>query len=219
MIVTIDGPAGSGKSTAARRLAERLGFDFLDTGAMYRAVALEVLSRGIDIHDVGRVSQVADTAEIEALGPIVRAGGRDVTADIRTPEVTSAASKVAAIPEVRTALVRLQRQAAERRNIVSEGRDQGTVVFPHAECKFYLTADPNERARRRQLELAEQGETIAVEDLLRQILERDNRDQTRDTAPLRPADDAIRIDTSHLSPDEMVGRLESLVRERMDRTR
>ncbi len=219
MIVTIDGPAGSGKSTAARRLAERLGFDFLDTGAMYRAVALEVLSRGIDIHDVGRVSQVADTAEIEALGPIVRAGGRDVTADIRTPEVTSAASKVAAIPEVRTALVRLQRQAAERRNIVSEGRDQGTVVFPHSECKFYLTADPNERARRRQLELAEQGETIAVEDLLRQILERDNRDQTRDTAPLRPADDAIRIDTSHLSPDEMVGRLESLVRERMDRTR
>jgi cytidylate kinase len=219
MIVTIDGPAGSGKSTAARRLAERLGFDFLDTGAMYRAVALEVLSRGIDIADVARVVEVAHTADIEALGPVVRAGGRDVTAAIRTPEVSSAASKVAAIPEVRTELVRLQRQAAERRNVVSEGRDQGTVVFPLAECKFYLTADPNERARRRQLELAEQGETIAVEDLLRQILERDNRDQTRDTAPLRPADDAIRIDTSHLSPDEMVVCLETLVRERMGRTR
>jgi cytidylate kinase len=219
MIVTIDGPAGSGKSTAARRLAERLGFDFLDTGAMYRAVALEVLSRGIDIADVARVVEVAHTADIEALGPVVRAGGRDVTAAIRTPEVSSAASKVAAIPEVRTELVRLQRQAAERRNVVSEGRDQGTVVFPLAECKFYLTADPNERARRRQIELAEQGETIAVEDLLRQILERDNRDQTRDTAPLRPADDAIRIDTSHLSPDEMVVCLETLVRERMGRTR
>jgi cytidylate kinase len=219
MIVTIDGPAGSGKSTAARRLAERLGFDFLDTGAMYRAVALEVLSRGIDIGDVAQVVQVAHAADIEALGPVVRAGGRDVTAAIRTPEVSSAASKVAAIPEVRTELVRLQRQAAERRNVVSEGRDQGTVVFPLAECKFYLTADPNERARRRQLELAEQGETIAVEDLLRQILERDNRDQTRDTAPLRPADDAIRIDTSHLSPDEMVVCLETLVRERMGRTR
>ncbi len=219
MIVTIDGPAGSGKSTAVRRLAERLGFDFLDTGAMYRAVALEVLSRGIDIGDVTRVVQVAHTVDIEALGPVVRAGGRDVTAEIRTPQVTSAASKVAAIPEVRTELVRLQRQAAERRNVVSEGRDQGTVVFPFAECKFYLTADPNERARRRQLELAEQGETIAVEDLLRQILERDNRDQTRVTAPLRPADDAIRIDTSHLSPDEMIGRLEALVRERMGRTR
>jgi cytidylate kinase len=219
MIVTIDGPAGSGKSTAARRLAERLGFDFLDTGAMYRAVALEVLLRGIDIGDVAQVVQVAHAADIEALGPVVRAGGRDVTAAIRTPEVSSAASKVAAIPEVRTELVRLQRQAAERRNVVSEGRDQGTVVFPLAECKFYLTADPNERARRRQLELAEQGETIAVEDLLRQILERDNRDQTRDTAPLRPADDAIRIDTSHLSPDEMVVCLETLVRERMGRTR
>jgi cytidylate kinase len=213
MIVTIDGPAGSGKSTAARR------FDFLDTGAMYRAVALEVLSRGIDIGDVAQVVQVAHAADIEALGPVVRAGGRDVTAAIRTPEVSSAASKVAAIPEVRTELVRLQRQAAERRNVVSEGRDQGTVVFPLAECKFYLTADPNERARRRQLELAEQGETIAVQDLLRQILERDNRDQTRDTAPLRPADDAIRIDTSHLSPDEMVVCLETLVRERMGRTR
>jgi CMP/dCMP kinase len=219
MIVTIDGPAGSGKSTAARRLAERLGFDFLDTGAMYRAVALEVLSRRIDIGDVSRVVEVAHTVDIEALGPVVRAGGRDVTAAIRTPEVSSAASKVAAIPEVRTELVRLQRQAADRRNVVSEGRDQGTVVFPLAECKFYLTADPNERARRRQLELAVQGETIAVEDLLRQILERDNRDQTRDTAPLRPADDAIRIDTSHLSPDEMVGRLETLVRERIARTR
>ncbi len=219
MIVTIDGPAGSGKSTAARRLAERLGFDFLDTGAMYRAVALEVLARGIDIDDVARVVQVAHTIEIEALGPVVRAGGRDVTSTIRTPEVTSAASKVAAIPQVRTELVRLQRQAAERRNVVSEGRDQGTVVFPLAECKFYLTADPNERARRRQLELAEQGETIAFEDLLRQILERDNRDRTRETAPLRPADDAIRIDTSHLTPDEMVVRLETLVRERMGRTR
>jgi cytidylate kinase len=218
MIVTIDGPAGSGKSTAARRLAERLGFDFLDTGAMYRAVALEVLSRGIDIGDAVRVVEVAHTIDIEALGPVVRAGGRDVTAAIRTPEVSSAASKVAAVPQVRTELVRLQRQAAERRNVVSEGRDQGTVVFPLAECKFYLTADPNERARRRQLELAEQGETIAVEDLLRQILERDNRDQTRDTAPLRPADDAIRIDTSHLSADEMVGRMETLVRERMRRT-
>jgi CMP/dCMP kinase len=218
MIVTIDGPAGSGKSTAARRLAERLGFDFLDTGAMYRAVALEVLSRGIDIGDEVRVVEVAHTIDIEALGPVVRAGGRDVTAAIRTPEVSSAASKVAAIPQVRTELVRLQRQAAERRNVVSEGRDQGTVVFPLAECKFYLTADPNERARRRRLELAEQGETIAVEDLLRQILERDNRDQTRDTAPLRPADDAIRIDTSHLSADEMVGRMETLVRERMRRT-
>lgn len=218
MIVTIDGPAGSGKSTAARHLAERLGFDFLDTGAMYRAVALEALTLGIDISDVERVAQLAGKMEIEALGPIVRANGRDVTAAIRTPEVTSAASRVAAIPEVRAALVRLQRNAAEGRHVVSEGRDQGTIVFPNAECKFYLTADPNERARRRRLELAAVGEEIAFEDLLRQIVERDTRDETRDTAPLRAADDALRIDTSHLSQDETVGRMEAIVREAIGRT-
>jgi CMP/dCMP kinase len=215
MIVTIDGPAGSGKSTAARKLAERLGFEFLDTGAMYRAVALQSLALGLDLSDVERVAQVARTIEIEALGPIVRADGRDVTSAIRSPEVTSGASRVAAIPEVRAAMVRLQRKAAERRDIVSEGRDQGTVVFPNAECKFYLTADPNERARRRRLELAAQGEEIAFEELLQQILERDTRDKTRETAPLRAADDALRIDTSNLSPDDMVGRMEVVVREKI----
>jgi cytidylate kinase len=215
MIVTIDGPAGSGKSTAARRLAERLDFEFLDTGAMYRAVALEAIARKLDINDAQRVAQVARGIEIDALGPVVRANGRDVTAAIRTPEVTSVASRVAAIPEVRSAMVRLQRKAAEGRHVVSEGRDQGTVVFPDAECKFFLTADANERARRRQLELAAQGEKFAFEDLLRQILERDTRDETRETAPLRAADDAVRIDTSHLSPDEMVRRMEAVVREKI----
>jgi CMP/dCMP kinase len=215
MIVTIDGPAGSGKSTAARRLAERLGFEFLDTGAMYRAVGLKALDSGIDINDAERVAHVAEGMEIDAVGPIVRADGRDVTAAIRTPAVTSAASRVAAIPAVRSAMVRVQRKAAGDRNVVSEGRDQGTVVFPDAECKFFLTADANERARRRQIELAAQGEQIAFEDLLRQILERDTRDETRETAPLRAAHDAMRIDTSHLSPDEVVRRIEAVVREKI----
>jgi cytidylate kinase len=212
MIVTIDGPAGSGKSTAARRLAERLGFEFLDTGAMYRAVAWRSLSLGADVDDAQRIAEIAQNIQIDVLGPIVRADGCDVTTAIRTPEVTGAASRVAAIPDVRTAMVRLQRKVAEGRNVVSEGRDQGTVVFPHAECKFYLTADPNERARRRRLELAAQGEEIAFEDLLQQILERDTRDRTRETAPLRAADDALRIDTSHLSLDETVERMEAVVR-------
>jgi cytidylate kinase len=216
MIVTIDGPAGSGKSTAARRLAERLGFEFLDTGAMYRAVALRSLTLGADVDDAKRIAEIASNMEIDALGPIVRADGCDVTAAIRTPEVTGAASRVAAIPDVRAAMVRLQRKAAEGRHVVSEGRDQGTVVFPHAECKFFLTADPNERARRRRLELAAQGEEIAFEELLRQILERDTRDETRETAPLRAADDAVRIDTSHLSLDETVERMEAVVREKTD---
>jgi cytidylate kinase len=215
MIVTIDGPAGSGKSTAARSLAERLGFAFLDTGAMYRAVALQALTLALDLGDAEGVARVAREMEIEALGPVVRVDGRDVTAAIRSPEVTSAASLVAAIPDVRAALVRLQRQAAEGRDVVSEGRDQGTVVFPNAQCKFYLNADADERARRRLLELQATGEQIAFEDLLKQILERDTRDKTRDTAPLRPADDALRIDTSHLSADETVSRMEAVVREKI----
>jgi cytidylate kinase len=214
MIVTIDGPAGSGKSTAARRLAERLGFEFLDTGAMYRAVALRSLTLGADVDDAKRIAEIARNIQIDALGPIVRADGSDVTTAIRTPEVTGAASRVAAIPDVRAAMVRLQRKAAEGRHVVSEGRDQGTVVFPDAECKFFLTADPNERARRRRQELAEQGEEIAFEDLLRQILERDTRDETRETAPLRAADDAVRIDTSHLSLEQTVQQMEAVVRQK-----
>jgi cytidylate kinase len=215
MIVTIDGPAGSGKSTAARLLAERLGFPFLDTGAMYRAVALESLSAGIDLEDEARVAEVARGLDIDALGPTVRANGRDVTAAIRAPEISGAASRVAANPVVREAMVRLQRHAAAGRDIVTEGRDQGTVVFPHAECKFYLTADPHERARRRQGELESQGERVPFDDLLAQILERDTRDKTRETSPLMPAEDALHIDTSHMSPDEMVRCLETIVRRRL----
>jgi cytidylate kinase len=219
MIITIDGPAGSGKSTAARLLAERLGFEFLDTGAMYRAVALEALTRGIGADDAAGVAAVAQTIEVDALGPVIRANGRDVTAEIRSPEVTSAASRVAAIPQVREALVRLQRQAAEGRSIVTEGRDQGTVVFPHAEFKFYVTADPEQRAVRRQLELESQGQAIALDDLRRQILERDTRDKTREAAPLRPADDAIRVDTTRMSPDQTVALLASIINDGLTRQR
>lgn len=215
MIITIDGPAGSGKSTAARLLAERLGFQFLDTGAMYRAVALESLAAGVDLSDEPRVAEVARRLQVDALGPTVRANGRDVTAAIRAPEVSAAASRVAANPAVREALVQLQRLTAGGRNIVTEGRDQGTVVFPDALCKFYLTADPDVRARRRQRELAEQGEPMEFDDLRTQILERDTRDKTRTAAPLLPADDALQIDTSHMTPDETVRRLEAIVRDRM----
>jgi cytidylate kinase len=212
MIVTIDGPAGSGKSTAARLLAQRLGFDFLDTGAMYRAVALKCLAAGVDLNDAQRVAEIARGIRIEALGPSVRADGVDVTEAIRTAEVSTAASRVAANPGVRAALVAMQREAAAGRNVVAEGRDQGTVVFPQAECKFFITAAPDERARRRQAELREQGEDVPFDELVAQIRERDTRDETRATAPLRAAADAVLIDSSNLSSEEVARRLEEAVR-------
>jgi CMP/dCMP kinase len=215
MIVAIDGPAGSGKSTAARLLARRLGFDFLDTGAMYRAVALECVTLKVSLDDEAMVADVACSLQIEALGPIVRSNGRDVTSAIRAPEISGAASRVAANPAVRQGMVRQQQQAAAGKNVVTEGRDQGSIVFPEALCKFYLTADPDERARRRQRELAEQGEQVTFEELRKQILERDTRDKTRETAPLVKADDAMRIDTTHMTTDEMVACLETIVRARM----
>jgi cytidylate kinase len=214
MIVTIDGPAGSGKSTAARLLARRLNFDFLDTGAMYRAVALVCLRSGIGLDDPQRVTAAANATRIEALGTQASIDGVDVTSDIRTSDVSSAASRVAAIEGVRTALVALQRQAASGRDIVTEGRDQGTIVFPNALCKFYITAAPEVRAKRRQEELRAAGQEIDFDVILAEIRERDTRDRTRDAGPLRQADDAIRIDSSCLSPNEVIERLVAIVRER-----
>ena len=215
MIVTIDGPAGSGKSTAARLLAERLGFQFLDTGAMYRAVALECLERQIHVADEARVAEVARSLKIDALGPTVLSNERDVTTAIRAPEIAGAASRVAAIPAVREAMVRQQQQAAAGHNIVTEGRDQGTVVFPDALCKFYLTAEPDERARRRQREMEEQGVRVGFDELRAQIEERDSRDQNRQTAPLLAAADALAIDTTSMTIDEAVRCLETIVHRRM----
>src|SRR5688500_3702743 len=175
MVVTIDGPAGTGKSTAARNLAARLGFHFLDTGAMYRVVAWSCLNRGVHPADGGSAAQVAASTQIEFDGERTLADGNEVTAAIRTAEVTHAASVVAQIPEVRAELVRQQRRIAAGRDIVCEGRDQGTVAFPHAEHKFFLTAEPLERARRRRQELAEKGQDVPLETLLAEQTDRDAR--------------------------------------------
>ncbi|MFI4847739.1 MAG: (d)CMP kinase [Gimesia chilikensis] len=214
MIVTIDGPAGSGKSTAARGLSQRLGFEFLDTGAMYRCVALAVLNQGIDPADSQSVGDVSQQIRISFADAHVILNGEDVTQAIRTAEVSEAASQVAQYPAVREALVDLQRQAAEGVNIVSEGRDQGTVVFPDALCKFFLIADPEERARRRFDEMQGQDQEITQAEILQQIHQRDQRDESRTVAPLKPADDAVEINTSQLSIEEVLDQLEQTVRER-----
>lgn len=213
MIITIDGPAGAGKSTTAKGLAQRLGFEFLDTGSMYRAVAWAALSRGLKLQDEVGVGAVATGMMLEWRGTQLFCNDTDVTAAIRQPEVSAGASVVAANPEVRKAMVRLQREAAMGRNIVTEGRDQGSVVFPDAECKFYLTADPTKRAERRLRELEERGHPSTLDRVLAEIYDRDHRDKTRAISPLVKATDAIEVDTSGYSQDEVVDRLEEIARE------
>lgn len=215
MIVTIDGPAGTGKSSVARALAERLGFEFLNTGAMYRAVALACLERRIPPEDDRRVADLAGSLSIRFADDKIVLDGRDVSDDIRWDEVTQAASVVASNPAVRQQLVELQRACGRGANLVTEGRDQGTIVFPHAECKFFLTASPEERAERRHKELLSEGRDVMMAELLAQQAERDRRDETRACAPLKPAEDAIHIDTSHLSLKAVVDELVRHVKQRM----
>lgn len=213
MIVTIDGPAGSGKSSAAKLLAERLRFDFLDTGAMYRAVALACLRRGIDLGNLVEVEAELSALQIETPPGRVLLNGEDVSLDIRSPDIAQGASQVAVIPAVRHYLAAQQRRIASGRDFVCEGRDQGTFVFPHAECKFFITADPRTRAARRHQELIAKGESITVEEVLRSQVERDARDAARELAPMKPADDAVIVDTTHLDPEAVIAKLvEEVVR-------
>jgi cytidylate kinase len=215
MIITIDGPAGTGKSTAARGLAERLGFHYLDTGAMYRAVGLACLRASVDPQDAIESARIASEIRLEQDGACTRLDGADGTDEIRTAAAASAASMIAQHPGVRDRLVDLQRRIASRGDFVCEGRDQGTVAFPDAPCKFFVTATPEVRARRRCQELLDRGESVSLEEMLAQQDERDRRDEQRAVAPLRPARDAIVIDTTSLTMDEVLDRLESIVRETM----
>ena len=200
MVVAIDGPAGAGKSTVARALAHALGFTYLDSGAMYRAVANDVIERG------GTASERAEELDLE-LGDRVIANGRDVTDAIRAPEVSEAASKVATNPKVRAALVEKQRALLSQGDWVAEGRDIGTVVAPDAEVKVFLTASPKERARRRAAELGTDEQTVLRDQALR-----DAQDRDREHSPLEQAQDAVELDTSGLTVDEVVERIVDLVR-------
>ena len=216
LVIAIDGPAGAGKSTVSRRLAVRLGYCLLDTGAIYRAVALVALRQGISWEDGPACAEIARSLDIDfhfdGEDNKVQVGGEDVSLAIRTPEISQGASRVSALPEVRAALLDLQRRLGAQGGVVAEGRDIGTVVFPGADVKFFLTASPQVRARRRTDELRALGKTVDEAAPLKEIIERDERDSTRAAAPLKQAEDAVLVDSSGVAADEVVSRMEAEVR-------
>jgi CMP/dCMP kinase len=217
VVVAIDGPAGAGKSTIARRIAEKLGFVYVNTGAIYRAVALWAIRLRVDLHDMHRLEQLAKEAKIEiaANNGRITLNGEDVTEAIRDPRVSEAASKVSAVPGVRRALLTIQRSMAEQNSVVMEGRDIGSVVFPHARVKIFLDADPHERARRRALEREEEGQGADFEAVSGELKARDERDRRRSESPLVQAPDAELVDTTGLSLEQVEQAVLRVVRARI----
>jgi cytidylate kinase len=216
-VIAIDGPAGAGKSTIARRLADRLGFTYIDSGAMYRAIALWASRQNADPSDMHRMEQLAIAADIELqpAGRLVLLNGEDVTTAIRTVEIGKQASVVAAIPGVRRALVEKQRALGAVTSVIMEGRDIGTVVFPEANVKIFLDADPGERATRRWRDVQGDSPAVSEEAVAAQIRERDHRDRTRAEAPLTQAPDAIYIDSTGLSLEQVEDEILKIVRSRL----
>ena len=211
-VVTIDGPAGAGKSTVAALLAEKLGWRLLDTGAMYRCVALAAVRAVVPTDDEQALGELASTLRVELAPGLILLEGQDVTRAIRDPQISGLASVVAACPSVRTTLVQWQRQFAQHHGVVTEGRDQGTVVFPDALLKVFLTASPEQRARRRYEELTQRGEPADLAEVLAQQIERDRRDASRSTGPMKVAEDAVIFDTSGLAIPVVVRILDGIIR-------
>jgi cytidylate kinase len=212
MIIAIDGPAGAGKSTVTRMLAQRLDFMFLDTGAMYRAVTLVALENEIPLDDKEKLAKIASEIELRFDGDTVFIDGQNKTQEIRTPEVTRKIKSIADAVEVREHLVALQRRIAATGDFVSEGRDQGTVAFPNAQCKIYLTASTRFRAIRRALQLKEAGKNVTVEEVISDMNIRDYNDENRPVGRLMKADDAIEVNTDNKTIDDVVDELERIVK-------
>ena len=217
MIIAIDGPAGAGKSTVAKLIAKELGFLYIDTGAMYRALTLKALENKIDISDIARIIELAKNTRVELrnnqFGPQeVLVDGKDVTLKIRQPRITQFVSDIAKIKGVREVMLALQRNTAKQGNVVLDGRDIGTVVFPNADKKFYIDAEFNERVRRRYKELTDLGQNVTLKDIESDLRNRDTIDSTREFAPLKKAEDAIYVDTTDMTIQEVVDNVLSYIR-------
>lgn len=208
-IITVDGPAGAGKSTVSRDLARRLGFTYLDTGAMYRAVAWAARRKGIDVEDKKAVSELCNDLRLGFRGDRILVNGQDISSFIRTPEMDRLSSAVSNVDVVRKYLTEMQRELGREGHLVAEGRDMGTVVFPQAAHKFFLTASVEERAKRRKMQIEYRGEEITYEEILAQIEARDLADSTRSIAPLRAAPDCTVINSSDLTAEEVIAEIVS----------
>ena len=220
LIIAIDGPAASGKSTTAQLLAEKLGYVYIDTGAMYRACALKAKKMGIDINDEESIRELLDDIDIRIENHNsknrIYLDGEDVSEDIRADDISALASAISAIPAVRYKMVELQRKMGEKGGVILDGRDIGTFVFPTAEVKFFLTASPEVRAKRRWLELKQKGINKDFSEVLADLVKRDNNDSQRALAPLKKADDAIEVDTSNMTIEEQTDCLYQIIRSRME---
>ena len=217
--VAIDGPAGAGKSTVSRAAAKASGFIYVDTGALYRAVGVNALRKGIDTRDKTAVAATLSDITVDLVfengEQKVLLNGENVSSEIRTPPASMAASDVSAVPEVRAFLFDLQRDIAKRNNCIMDGRDIGTVVLPDAKVKIFLTASPEERATRRYKELTEKGNDVKYEDVLAELIERDYNDSHREIAPLRPAEDSVTLDTTGLTLEESINEIIRIIKEKM----